>query len=51
VHRSGYRFNAEHNGQSFRELEEFIVQIADDVHPPFDYIVAWFEDRLEKQTV
>ena len=49
IHRSGYRYKNELTSTEwFRELEELIVRIADDVHPPFEEIVEWFKQNLEK---
>jgi death on curing protein len=49
IHRSGYRYKNElTSNKSFVGLEELIVRIANDVHPPFEEIVDWFKENLEK---
>jgi hypothetical protein len=49
IHRSGYRYKNELTSKEwFLGLEELIVRIANDVHPPFEEIVEWFKENLEK---
>ena len=49
IHRSGYRYKDElTSNEWFLGLEALIVRIADDVHPPFEEVVDWFKEYLEK---
>ena len=49
IHRSGYRYKNElSSNEWFLGLEELIVGIAGNVHPPFEEIVDWFKENLEK---